>query len=527
MKWISVEGIREAEQTAFGQRNIPSYTVMCRAGAAVARHVEHYGRHLGINRVVVICGPGNNGGDGLVAARCLKMDGFDVKVCLSTVPSRLKGDAARAWKDYHALGMTAEIFPAQNDWLDYAWADPEVSPRRSIIVDALLGIGANGVPCGAVGAAIHWINGTSKDCPVISIDVPSGLDADTGAVPGEAIRADLTITFTRPKIGFSNPAARNWLGNVIVEDVGIPADIVETQECMPADDVGAIARAEVINTLRPDRRLDSHKRSYGHTLIVGGCGRYPHAPILAGLAAYRAGCGLVTLDVPECSRYGAAQWVPEAIFTDEEWQPKVSTLGSSEEATEVTFDLSDYDAVVFGPGAGKLTPSRLALLHYLVRDHAAPRVVIDADGLTALTQLSQRGWKPDGSALRMILTPHPGEAARMLGIATHDVQADRPGVARMLAKHFHAIVVLKGHNTLVATPNGRVRMSMSGNPGMATAGTGDILAGLIGGLLARGLGTEDAAKLGVYHHAIAGDIAALREGQESLIATDLFKVLRL
>ncbi len=526
MKWISVEGIREAEQIAFFQRNIPSYTVMCRAGATVARYVERLASQLDIRRIVVICGPGNNGGDGLVAARCLKMDGFDVSVLLTNIPSRFKNDAARAWKDLHAIGVSADVFPSQNDWLDSAWADPKVSPRRAIIVDALLGIGAVGVPCGAVGAAIHWINGTSKECPVVSIDVPSGLDANTGAVPGEAVRADITITFTRPKIGFANPMAQNWTGNLITEDVGIPADLVEAQECMPADDVGVIAHAEVANYLRPERRMDSHKRSYGHTLIIGGCNRYPNAPVLAGLAAYRAGCGLVTLDVPESSRCAAAHWTPEAIFTDDEWQPIVAS-STHEVSAEPAFDLSDYDAVVFGPGAGKLTPSRLALLHYLIRDNAAPRTVIDADGLTALSQLAKRGWKPDGSSLRLILTPHPGEAARMLGITPQEVQADRPGIARALAQHFHAIVVLKGHNTLVAAPNGNVRMCMSGNPGMATAGTGDILAGLIGGLLARGLGTEDAAKLAVIQHATAGDHAAFKQGQESLIATDLFAYLRL
>lgn len=526
MKWITVDGMRSAEKVAFAQRNVSSYATMCRAGAAVAREVEALGRLMGIQRVVVVCGPGNNGGDGLVVARCLRLDGFDVSLCLTRVPSQYTGDAARAWKDVHALGMEATVLPSDGGWLENAWALPSVSPRRAIVVDALLGIGARGAPNGAVAAAIHWINGTGADCPVVSIDVPSGLDADTGRSPGVSVRADITVTFSRPKVGFSNPAAQLWLGNLIVEEVGIPADVLEPYEVMPADDVELIARMEVRHYLRPERRLDSHKRDYGHTLVIGGCERYPYAPVLAGLAAYRAGCGLVTLDVPEASRGAAGHWVPEAIFTGGEWQPQLVSPTAEESSTEVRFEMGDYDAVVMGPGAGKLSPSRMALLHYLVRDTGAPRTVLDADALGALKQLSERGWQADNTALRLVLTPHPGEAARLLGVTVQEVQADRQAAARMLAHRFHAIVVLKGHHTLVAAPNGRLRVCMGGNPGMATAGTGDILAGLIGGLLARGLGTEDAVNLGVYYHALAGDKAAFMVGQESLMATDLFKTLR-
>jgi hydroxyethylthiazole kinase-like uncharacterized protein yjeF len=296
-------------------------------------------------------------------------------------------------------------------------------------------------------------------------------------------------------------------------------------EVMSAEQVELISKMEVRNYLRPERRLDSHKRDYGHTLIIGGCNRYPHAPIFSGLAAYRAGCGLVSLDVPEASHFAAAQWVPEAIFTDKGWLPEDLLKGHNKDA-DIAFDMRDYDAIVMGPGSGELSPSRMALLKYLVCDNAAPRAVLDADALTALVDLFDADWQADGTTLRLVLTPHPGEAARLLGITTQDVQADRPGAARALAQRFHAIVVLKGHHTLVAAPNGRLRVCMGGNPGMATAGTGDILAGLIGGLLARGLGTEDAVCLGVYSHALAGDKAAFLVGQESLMTTDLFKTLR-
>ena len=512
MKWISVAAIRESEAIAFAQRNLPSYTAMCRAGAAVARRAERIAALAGLRSVVVLAGPGNNGGDGFIAARCLAADGLKVELCLTCVPARLKGDAARAWKDLQAAGLNAYILPSADAWKASPWLDPAVSPRKALLIDALLGIGARGVPVGPVAAAIHWINGTSPACPVLSVDVPSGLDADAGTAPGEAVRADATITFSRPKLGFSNPAARAYIGDLTVADIGIPGDLLEAHSQPAPDGVELLAAPEIRTILRPERRLDSHKRSYGHACIIGGCARYPHAPVLSALAAYRAGCGLVTLAVPPSSHAAAAHWVPEAIFTEE--PPPLASL-------------ADYDALAIGPGMGPLSPERLALLKALVSDPAAPRTVVDADGLTALAALRQAGWSPDGSALRLILTPHPGEAARLLGLTPAEVQSDRPAAARAIAANYHAIAVLKGHNTLVAEPGGRVRMCMGGNPGMATAGTGDLLTGLIAGLLARGLGTEDAACLGVYHHALAGDAAAFAHGQESLIATDLFATLRL
>ena len=513
MKWITVAGIREAETLAFAQRNLPSYTAMCRAGAAVARQAETVATRAGIRQAIILCGPGNNGGDGFIAARCLKTDGLDVTVLMTCVPAHLRGDAAQAWKDMGAVGIQAIVLPSSDAWLESAWADPAVAPRRAIIVDALLGIGAKGAPTNAVKAAINWINGTSPACPVLSVDVPSGLDADTGAAPGTAVRADATITFSRPKIGFAAPSARPYIGHLLVADIGIPNDVLETQATLPPDDTELIAAPEIRAVLRPERVLDSHKRSYGHALVIGGCPRYPHAPILAAQAAYRAGCGLVSLAVPPESRVAAAHWAPEAIFAE---QPRTAS------------ELSDYQAIAIGPGMGPLDAQALDFLRRLVSDAQAPRTVVDADALTALAKLRlEEGWTPDATALRLILTPHPGEAARLLGVTPHDIQRDRPAAARAIAANYHAIAVLKGHNTLVAEPGGRLRVCMGGNPGMATAGTGDLLTGLIAGLLARGLGTEDAAVLGVYHHALAGDAAAFAHGEESLVATDLLQTLRL
>lgn len=513
MKWISVAGIREAEKVTFAQRNLPSYTAMCRAGAAVARRAERIMTRAGLKRCVVLCGPGNNGGDGFVAARCLKIDGFDVTVLMTCVAARLKGDALRAWKDLCAVGVEPQVLPSTEAWVDNPWADPAVSPRRALIIDALLGIGAKGASTGAVAAAIHWINGTLPTCPVLSVDVPSGLDADTGEAPGEVVRADATVTFTRPKIGFASPTACSYLGELTVADIGIPGDVLEAHEVMPEEKVELIAEPELRHYLRPERRLDSHKRSYGHAVVIGGSATYPHAPVLSALAAYRAGCGLVTLDVPDASRAAAGYWVPEAIFSSAEIDLLEVAAGC--------------DAIAIGPGMGPFDAVKMDLLQTLVSEASLPRVVVDADALTALAALRKEGWVADKSTLRLVLTPHPGEAARLLGVTPQEIQNDRPAAARAIAEQYHAIVVLKGHHTLIAEPGGQVQLCMGGNPGMATAGTGDILTGIIVGLLARGLGTEDAACLGVFHHAVAGDRAVVMHGQESLIATDLFQTLRL
>jgi NAD(P)H-hydrate epimerase len=513
MKWITVEGIRDAEQVAFAQRNLPSYTAMCRAGAAVARQAEQMMARAQIKRCVVLCGPGNNGGDGFIAARCLKEDGFDVSVYMTCVAAHLKGDAARAWKDLCATGLQPHVLPSLDAWLDNAWSDPAVSLRHALIIDALLGIGAKGVPTGAVAAAIHWINGAGTQCPILSIDVPSGLDANAGTAQGEVVHADATVTFSRPKIGFASPKACAYLGDLSVVDIGIPGDLLETYECLPPEEVELIAEPELRHYLRPERLLDSHKRSYGHAMVIGGSQMYPHAPVLSALAAYRAGCGLVSLDVPDASRCAAAHWVPEAIFTD-------PSLDFVEAAMKC-------DAIAIGPGMGAFDAVRMDILQTLVNESTLPRTVIDADALTALAALREGGWEADKSTLRLILTPHPGEAARLLGVSAQEVQSARPEAVRAIASTYHAITVLKGHHTLVAEPGGSVHLCMGGNPGMATAGTGDLLTGIIAGLLARGLGTEDAACLGVYHHAAAGDRAVFRYGQESLMATDLFRTLYL
>lgn len=519
MKWTTVENIKKAERLTFTQRDVPSYRYMCRAGAAVARIATEVAQSINTRHILVLCGTGNNGGDGFIAAQCLAVDGFNVSAILCCVPAQLKGDARKAWEDMNAAHVPYTVLPAPDLWRLSPWFDPAVYPRKAVIVDALLGIGARGAPRGTLAAAITWINSTTDRCPVISVDVPSGLNADTGEPNATAVHADITVSFTRPKLGFASIHAREYLGHLRIEDVGIPNDLVDPLESETPDQVEMIAFPDLRHFLTAPRPIDSHKGNFGHVIIIGGSSHYPHAPILSGLAAYRSGAGLVTLAVPHASLSAAAMHVPESIIFE---RNETDTTFPADLLEALQKDT--YTVAAIGPGLGQ-SPATRVLVQTLLEKTSSLRLVIDADGLTALAALKREGWAPDASAIRLALTPHPGEAATLLGVTTQDVQADRVGAVRAIAERYHAVTVLKGANTLVATPSGTVSMCLAGNPGMATAGTGDVLTGMIAGCVARGLGLEDAAQLGVFKHAHIGDAIVCAIGQEQLVASDILREL--
>ncbi len=513
MRWISTEALRSVERAAILERQVPSYLLMCRAGAAVARRVARIARLRGTRSIVILTGGGNNGGDGCVAAKCLFEDGFDVRVLMTCVPAHLKADAHKAWEDMHAAGVGHQVLATEEGWEAEAWYDPDVYPREGVIVDALLGIGLSGAPSGVVLRAIRWINAVRVRCPVVAVDVPSGLSGDSAAVPGEAVAADYTVTFTRPKKSFALPALRAYLGHVRVEDIGIPNDLTDAQECDVHDNLLMIAYPDVRPFLLRRRALDSHKGSYGHVLVIGGCAHYPHAPVLAGVSAFRVGAGIVTLCVPALSFPAAAVHLPEAILherrEDEDLPP----------ALMAEIQNGRYSVVAIGPGMGRSDKAREILEALLTQTRV--RMVVDADALHALAGLVGQGMEPDRTELRCVLTPHPGEAAALLGTDSATVQADRVSAVRAIADEYHAVTVLKGSGSLTAAPGGSIQICLAGNPGMATAGSGDVLTGAIAGCMAKGLGVEDAAQLGVWLHASAGDDAAIAVGQEAITATTI------
>ena len=496
MRFVSVAQMQAADRAAQERPQTAGLALMLRAGTELARHAATIARLKNTRRILLLAGHGNNGGDTFIAAEALLRAGFAPEVWMTTPPDTLKGDARAAFARMDAAAVPFCVLPEPGDW---------ESPERrtgalsldAVLVDALLGTGCKGAPHGTIAAAIRWINAQRDRAFVLAADIPSGINGDTGTGEGAFVRADLTVTFARPKTGFSNPANAEAFGEVAVADIGMPDEIADAATTPGFNGIGGFIAEPELRRRIPVRPWNANKGTFGKLCICGGCERYPHAPILAALGATQSGVGLLTLAVPEESRAAAACHVPEAVVR-------------SELQTE---DLHTFDAVVYGPGLAVCPDRRF--------DIAAKRLVVDAEGLNRLAKTPGFTF-PDGNA---ILTPHPGEAARLLGCTVEEIQADRAGAVRKLADRYNAVVALKGAGTLVCRPGDEPRLNLTGNPGMATGGTGDVLAGLAGGLFAQGMDAFDAACLAVWAHGRAGDVVAWRDGPRAVTPRSLAAAL--
>lgn len=427
--------------------------------------------------VFAVCGAGDNGRDAALAAGELAARGFRTEI--------LRVGESEVWAARPAISI----------------------PARSIVLDGILGIGLHGSPRGGAAAAIGWTNRMREAgrALVVAVDLPSGLDAETGEAPGEAVAADFTVTMGLPKRAFAHPAALARCGEILVADVGYPSDALAEPDD-PAD-TGLFSGADA-RRLVPRREWDANKGRFGHVAVVAGSTRYRGAPVLAALGALRGGAGLVTAVVPEAVAPGIAAAAPEAMpvgYAGESLSPAALAATGFGFAGKV---------VLAGPGLSR-APGVAEGLAWLRSTDGLRGLVLDADALDALAPL----------AVPAILTPHPGEAARLLGCTAAQVQADRPGAARELAARSGATVALKGAGTLVAAPGRPIFVVPCGNPGLARGGSGDILAGLCAALLARGLEPFDAARVAVWRHGRAADLAAVRRGAESMLPTDLLREL--
>ncbi len=512
MRFLSSEAVRALDRAAIA-RGVPGAVLMQLAGVAVAREVARLARARGTRTVTFALGRGNNGGDGCVAAAELQAAGFRVAVRLAARPADLTGDARLAWDRMAQAGVAWEAWACPADW---DGAEIALFPFEGIVVDGLLGTGSRGAPRDAIAAAIRWINRLAPRCAVVAIDLPSGLDADSGCAAGALVRADLTVCLAAPKTGFGHPPAAACLGHVEIADIGLPvpsADEAQPQEFLAASELAARLRR---------RSHAAHKGNCGHVLVLGGAAGFSGAPALTAAGALRAGAGLVSAAVPACAQAALASLAPEAMAH------VLAAPGgflSPDAVRRWSRSLADFDVTVAGPGLTVRPETRT-----LVRDLLAlrlDRLLLDADGLNVLA-----GWAgsqpmelPAVAPGGVILTPHPGEAARLLGVAIAEVQADRCGAVRRIADRTGAVVVLKGAGTLVCTPGGTPELNLTGNAGMATGGTGDVLAGVIAGLWAGGLNARDAAAVGVYLHGTAGDLAAWHGAPEALVAHDLLASL--
>ena len=483
----SAAQVRALDAFEIEQRRVPGYTLMTRAAEGAFKVLR--ARWPQARRVAVVCGAGNNGGDGYVLARLAQADGLDVLVLAATAPDRLTGDARRAHDDWQAAGGRAHPFAA------------DALSGCDLVVDGLLGTGFKPPARPETLAVIRAINAARR--PVLALDIPSGVDADSGAVQDEAVRAELTVSFVGFKSGLFLGAGPEHAGVALLDDLGVVAPA--QPEFAPL--MRRIDEAEIAAAL-PRRPREAHKGTSGRVLIVGGGAGMPGAVRMAGVAAMRAGAGLVTVAAAEQNLTAVIGPHPELIYLP------VTADSRLDDA------LRAADVVAIGPGLGTADFGR-RLWAQLLRA-TRPAVVVDADALNLLAMEPAR--LPDD----WILTPHPGEAARLLGTEVRAVQSDRVAAVRALHDRYGAVCVLKGAGSLIASGEGgdaELWICDRGNPGMATAGMGDVLTGVIAGLRAQLKDSARAARLGVLVHALAGDSAA-RGGQRGLMASDVLAELR-
>ncbi len=511
MEILTGQQMQRADRHAIETLRIPSLLLMESAGRGVAEAVlrEHPGASsLGI---LVLCGKGNNGGDGLVAARHLARAGLKPTVVLLASGKDLEGDAAVSHRAALGSGLTVHEAPDAPSW-------GRVAPfleAHGLVVDALLGTGAHGGARGFLAKAVEDVN-VSK-ARVLAVDLPSGLDADTTSVEGAAVRAARTYTLCRPKLCLVLGPSSEHAGSWIVIPIGIPQESITASQ----PDLEWTDRAAV-HGLLPRRRPDTHKGTYGHLLAVAGSRNKSGAAVLLARAALRTGAGLVTVATVLSAQKALAAREAEVMT---ELLPENSSGAIAEHASAATLGLlHGKTALAVGPGLGR-EPETLSAALAIAAGRTVP-AVLDADGLNAVAAVSDGLARiRDGSRKPLVLTPHTGEAARLLREETSTVQADRVGAARRLARESGAVVVLKGHRTVVTSPDLRVSINSTGNPGMATAGMGDVLTGMIGALLARGLLAKDAARLGAFVHGDAGDRVAEAHGVEGMKAGDVIACL--
>jgi hydroxyethylthiazole kinase-like uncharacterized protein yjeF len=519
MKVLTAAQMREADRLTTERYGISSLQLMENAGVAVTEFLREKFPNLEQRKIAVLCGKGNNGGDGLVIARLLKQYGCSPEVVLFANPGAVEGDAAVNLKRWQQGLGELHVVTSDPEWRPVA----EDLDKAELIVDALLGTGLRGPVEGLLASVIAEVNAarimhSGKAC-VVSVDMPSGLASDVEDFAGPVVTADFTVTLTAPKLGqMVSPRAASC-GVLVVRPIGTPPELLQSDPHLKMHWL----EAGEFRGLPLARDPDSHKGSYGHALIVAGSLGKSGAAVLAGRGALRSGAGLVTvatpIDVLATVSAGAPEMMTAPLAATEAGTVSLQNLDYARFA-EIARDKS---VAAIGPGLSTQNETQ-QFIRKIVEETSSP-IVLDADGLNAYDgmadHLNQR------QAPMLALTPHPGEMARLLGITTKQVQARRLDVALEAAGRWRAHVILKGFHTIVATPSGNAYFNTTGNPGMATGGTGDVLTGILAGLTAQ-FGTSDwphVLGLGVYLHGLAGDVAASRVGETPLIATDLIEAI--
>ncbi len=505
MKLLSAAESRELDRLSQEKYGVASYSLMTRVGEAVAAAVLHRWPHAVHHGALVVAGKGNNGGDGMVAARALLAERVPVRAILLASVAALKGDAARAHAEFvKAGGVVAEATGEEE-------LDAAMGGRPDVIIDAIFGTGLNAEVNGIALHAIEAIN--QAGAQVVAVDIASGVNSDRGAVMGAAVRAALTVTFGFAKFGHVSYPGAELCGELEIAEIGfVPAAIGEV-----APRGRFFGAAEVRPHLR-SRPRNSHKGNYGHVMVIAGSRGKSGAAILASRGALRMGAGLVTAAIPEA--IGAIVAAGQAELMTEPIADRDGHFDGQYVPDVLAKLIEGKDALAVGPGIGQSDDTR-ALIEWLITEGATPRrpMLIDADGLNLVARMGAGALKR--AAGPVVLTPHPGEAARLLGRSIVEVNADRIGAAQRLRDLSGAVVLLKGARTVIAGIDGEVYINASGNPGMATPGMGDVLSGIVGALLARRLAPLDALALGAFVHGHAADRLAARMGPVGYLAGDL------
>ena len=503
MKVVSGQVMQLMDQRAIREIGVPGLTLMENAGrACVDAILENFGPGEG-KTALIVAGKGNNGGDGFVIARMLRQKGWQAPVLLLAARDAVTGDAA---ENLARLEPGSVVCAPEGPS-----AHVQLFQSATLIVDALLGTGVKSEVTGGYGEAIEMMN--AAGVPVLAVDIPSGVDAASGRVLGLAVRADLTVSFALPKLGNILHPGGELCGRLVVADIGMP-DVVVAEA--PGYEFVDLACAEKL--VRP-RAAAAHKGSSGNCLIIAGSTGKTGAAAMAANSAVRAGSGLVTLAVPAGLNALLEVKTTEAmtlpVGTPTAGFFRAGALGELLQAAR------GKDVVALGPGLGG-TPSTVYLVHSLIRSLPGP-LVLDADGLNAVSAAPELLLSRQGRVT--VLTPHPGEMARLAGLSVARVEADRIGCARDFAGRFQLYLVLKGARSIIAAPDGSIAINGSGNPGMATGGMGDVLTGLIASLVGQGYPPFDACLLGVFVHGHAADLLVESKGTQGMKATDVQEML--
>ena len=504
MRVLNAAQMRDADRQTIDEIGIPSMVLMENAGRQVVAALEAAYDDLTDKYIAVLCGPGNNGGDGFVVARTLHQRGVEVSVFVVATMSDIKGDARQNLEILGRLGLTVVEISEEQAW-DLHFS--EIS-QCDLIIDAIFGTGLTSALAGMMETVAADVN--ASGLPVIAIDLPSGLSADRAEPIGVCIRATMTVTLAAPKLPLVLPPGESHAGTIVVADIGIPPEVIDN---LAGPRLELLTREAMREIIQP-RESDSHKGDYGHVLIVAGSRGKTGAAHLAAVGALRSGAGLVSVATPKSAQPIIAAMRSEYMTVALDETPEGQVAAG---ALQPILD-SEQDVIAVGPGLGT-GPDVTVFVQDLLERSESP-LVLDADALNAIA--SNPDLLVTGSGARpIIITPHPGEMSRLANTSIEEVQASRVDVARDFAVQHQIYVVLKGYRTLIATPDGKVFINPLGNPGMATGGTGDVLCGVLAAWLAQLLDAEAACKIAVYLHGLAGDLTEADEGEVAMTAGDL------